>query len=368
MSSRKRSSTILASTRGNRGTPSINSLVEKKGHKSIMKKPSVREVAQRAGVGTSTVSRTLNNHPSVSEEARARVFQAIEELGYTPNLTARSFRTGQTHAASVLLPMTGPEFYTRLLESIQAVLEREELDTALFPVVGGIKLKRYRDANALPYHADGLIIASLDPQRVYGGHRPPFNKPIVLVDTHHPDYHSVYFDNFAAGRMAAEYALKLNGPIVLVDVQDVPGEFESPVFQERREGILQELHRHGITPQQHVKVPISIEDGRRAAQRLRDGGFDNAVTILATCDDLALGIIRQLADNGARIGPEVKVVGFDDQSLAEANDLTTIRQPIEEMGATAAEVLVRALKGQLEQIQQIKFPPELIKRGSTEAR
>lgn len=330
-----------------------------------MKRPSVREVARRAGVGTSTVSRTLNNHPSVSDEARERVMQAIEELGYTPNLTARSFRTGQTHAASVLLPMIGPEFYTRLLESIQTVLDGEELDTALFPVVGGIKLKRYRDASALPYHADGLIIASLDPQRIYGGQRPPFNKPIVLVDTHHPDYHSVYFDNLAAGRMAAEQALQLNTPIVLVDVRDTPGEFESPVFQERREGILQELERHGIGPQAHVKFPIAIEGGRRAAQRLWEQGIRDSVTIVATCDDLAIGVMRQFADYGARIGTEVRVIGFDDQSVAAANDLTTIRQPIEEMGEIAAKVLVRALNGELEQIQQIKFPPKLIRRGSS---
>lgn len=327
-----------------------------------LKKPSVKEVALRAGVGTSTVSRTLNNHPNVSEEARKRVQKAIEELGYTPNLSARSWRTGQTNAVSVLLPMTGPEFYTRLLESIQSVLENDGLDIALFPVVGGIKLRRYRDASALPYHADGLIIASLDPERIYGGQRPPFNKPIVLVDTHHPDYHSVYFDNLSAGRLAATHALKLERPIAFIDVQDQPGDFESPVFQERREGILQELRRHGTTPKRHVKVPISIEDGRRAAQAL---DTREALTVLAACDDLAIGVMRQLADSGISIGRDVAVIGFDNQSSAATNDLTTIRQPIEEMGRAAANILLKALHGELTAIEQIAFPPTLVERGST---
>lgn len=329
------------------------------------KPPSVREVARRAGVGTSTVSRTLNGHPSVSPSARARVLRAIEELGYTPNLAARSFRTGQTNAASVLLPMTGPEFYARLLASIDEVLERAGLDTALFPVVGGIRLRRYRDPSALPYHADGLIIASLDPDRIYGGERPPFHKPIVLVDTHHPDYHSVYFDNLAAGRLAAAHALQLGRPVVFVDVQDEPGEFESPVFAERRRAVLQELRRHGIEPRRHVRLPISIEEGRRAATHVRallDGG---PVTVLASCDDLAVGVVRQLAEAGVAIGRDVGVVGFDDGSLAAANDLTTIRQPVEAMGAAAAEVLLRALAGELAEIQQTSFPPELVQRGST---
>lgn len=336
-----------------------------KGRRQVSKQPSVREVARRAGVGTSTVSRTLNGHPSVSSAARARVLRAIEELGYTPNLAARSFRTGQTNAASVLLPMTGPEFYARLLESIHGVLEREGLDTALFPVVGGIRLKRYRDPGALPYHADGLIIASLDPDRIYGGERPPFNKPIVLVDTHHPDYHSVSFDNLAAGRLAAAHALHLAHPIVFVDVQDDPGAFESPVFHERRQGVLHELRRHGIEPRRHVRLPISIEDGRRAAGHVRALLQEGPATVLASCDDLALGVMRQLADGGTSIGGDVCVIGFDDSSVAARNGLTTIRQPVEAMGARAAEVLVQALAGDLVEIQQISFPPELIEREST---
>jgi LacI family transcriptional regulator len=336
-----------------------------KGRRPAAKQPSVREVALRAGVGTSTVSRTLNDHPNVSPAARERVLRAIEELGYTPNLAARSFRTGQTNAASVLVPMTGPEFYTRLLQSIHEVLEREGLDTALFPVVGGIRLRRYRDPSALPYHADGLIIASLDPERIYGGERPPFNKPIVLVDTHHPDYHSVYFDNLAAGRLAAAHALHLSRPIVFVDVQDDPGEFESPVFGERRQAVLLELRRHGIEPRRHVRLPISIEDGRRASAHVRELLSDGPVTVLASCDDLAVGVMRQLAEGGIAIGRDVSVIGFDDGSLAAKNDLTTIRQPVEAMGAAAAEVLVQALAGELVEIQQISFPPELIERGST---
>ena len=333
--------------------------------RSAVKQPSVREVAMRAGVGTSTVSRALNGHPNVSPRARERVLRAIEELGYTPNLAARSFRTGQTNAASVLIPMTGPEFYTRLLESIHAVLEREGYDTALFPVVGGIRLKRYGDAGALPYHADGLIIASLDPDRIYGGERPPFNKPIVLVDTHHPEYHSVWFDNHAAGRMAAAHALQLGRPVVFVDVLDDPGAFESPVFHERRQAVLQELGRHGIEPRRHVRVPISIEDGRHAAANVRDQLSNGPVTVLASCDDLALGVMRQLAENGIVIGRDVSVIGFDDGSAAAANDLTTIRQPVEAMGAAAAEVLVQALAGALDEIRRVSFPPELIERGST---
>lgn len=329
-----------------------------------MRKPSVRDVAKRAGVGTSTVSRTLNNHPSVSAHARERVLSAIKELRYTPNISARSLRTGQTHAASVLLPMTGPEFYSRLLESLQATLGREGLDIALFPIVGGIRLRRYRDPAALPYHADGLIIASLDPERLYTGERPPFDKPIVLVDTHHPEYHSVYFDNLEAGRLAARHALEQATPIVLFDVEEQRGVFESPVFKDRRQGVLQELGRHGVMPREHLRLAISIESGREAAQRLapdRHAGL----TVIAACDELALGALRHFEESGARIGKEVRVIGFDDHSFAAPSGLSTIAQPVEEMGLKAAKLLLAAMSGQLEHVQQIAFSPRLRVRASS---
>lgn len=329
-----------------------------------IRKPSVRDVARRAGVGTSTVSRTLNDHPSVSSGARQRVLEAIRELGYTPNMSARSLRTGQTHAVSVLLPMTGPEFYQRLLESMQATLGSEGLDTALFPIVGGIRLRRYRDSSALPYHADGLIIASLDPDRLYDGEHPPFDKPIVLVDTHHANYHSVYFDNLEAGRVAARHALELGAPITLFDVEEQSGVFESPVFEERRRGILQELARHGVAPSEHLYLPISMESGREAAHRLRLQGSDG-LTVLAGCDELALGALRQFRESGARIGVEANVIGFDDHSSAAESGLTTVAQPIEEMGARGAQVLLEAMDGRLDSFQQIAFPPRLVVRSSS---
>lgn len=328
------------------------------------KKPSVRDVARRAGVGTSTVSRTLNDHPSVSAKARQSVLNAIRELGYTPNVSARSLRTGQAHAASVLLPMIGPQFYERLLESIQLPLAREDLDTALFPIVGGIRLRRYRDPGALPYYADGLIIASLDPERLFEGARPPFDKPIVLVDTHHPSYHSVYFDNLEAGRLAARHALELGEPIALLDVEEQSGVFESPVFGERRKGVLQELGRNGVAPRQHLRLPISIESGREGGQLL-SWPEGEELTVIASCDELALGALRQFEEGGYAVGKQVRVIGFDDHLSAAERGLTTVAQPVEEMGERAGELLLAAMAGVLDSIQQVSFPPRLVVRSST---
>lgn len=232
-----------------------------------MTKPSLQDVARTAGVGTSTVSRVLNNHPNISERARQNVLAAVEALGYTPDLNARSFRLGQTHAVSVLLPVTGTPFYERLMTAIYVRLAEVDLDIAMFPLLGAQRIRRFRDPGALVYRSDALLIASQNPDQLYGG-RPPFSKPVVLVDAHHPAYHSVYFDNLAAGRLAAEIALSRGLPIVLVDHVFAPGDLGSPVFVDRRAGVMQALARHGVTPILTLHTSIKPQAMREATEQL----------------------------------------------------------------------------------------------------
>lgn len=329
-----------------------------------MRRPTIQDVAKLAGVGTTTVSRVLNDHASASPRARERVLSAVQALAYVPNPAARRFRTGQTHAVSVLLPLMGTEFYTRLFASVQETLGPAELDMALFPVLEGIVLKRYRDPDALPYHADGMLIVSLEPGRLYGGERPPFAKPVVLLDAHHPKYHSVFFDNLAAGRLAAEHALASGLPITLVDVAEVPGAFASQAHRERKGGVLQTLERQGIALAALLKTPFSVEGGRQAAAQLLAAGSLEEAFIIATTDDVAVGIAKHLADRGWRVGEGVKVLGFDDSSLALEAGLTTVHQPIEAMGRAAAEVLLGALAGELSVVEQRRFAPHLVVRES----
>ena len=329
-----------------------------------MSQPKVQDVAKLAGVGTSTVSRVLNNHPNISDEARSRVLGAISQLGYTPNLNARSLRSGQTSAVSVLLPMTGTAFYNELLEGVQEVLDGADLDTALFPVVGGIKIKRYQRPSSLLYRADALLIASLDPDRIYEGRPVPFAKPVVLVDAHHPRYHSVFFDNLAAGRLAANHALRATLPIALIDADDVPGVFESPVLRDRRDAILRTLAQHGVAPFHTVAAPISLEGGRQAAQRLLQLGLEEASFVIALCDELALGAMRQFSEGGWQAGNKLKILGFDGSAAAREAQLTTVEQPVRQMGRQAADLLLEALQQGLPSIQARRFEPTLLKLRS----
>ncbi|WP_161880595.1 LacI family DNA-binding transcriptional regulator [Deinococcus alpinitundrae] len=338
-----------------------------------MAKPSVLDVARTAGVGASTVSRVLNNHPNISNGARARVLAAVEALGYTPDLNARSLRSGQTQAVSVLLPMTGTAFYDTLLGAVHHRLEAHDYDMALFPLLGAQRIRRFRDPSALLYRADALLIASQDPQQLYAG-RPPFNKPVVLVDAHHPHYHSVFFDNLAAGRLAAEVALACRLPLVLLDVDDVPGELPSPVFVERRTGILEVLNRQGIAPVRTLYTRASLEGGRAAAQLLltqpfpvqpRQDDLPTPLFVLALSDEMALGAQRQLGEGGWQMGRDYLLLGFDGNEQAAQAGLSSVAQPVAQMGEAAAEAILAALGGQLGTLIQQSFAPRFVEGAST---
>ena len=352
-----------------------------------MVKPSVLDVARTAGVGASTVSRVLNNQPNISARARAKVLAAVEALGYTPDLNARSLRSGQTQAVSVLLPMTGTAFYDTLLGAVHRRLEAHDYDMALFPLLGAQRIRRFREPSALLYRADALLIASQDPEQLYAG-RLPFNKPVVLVDAHHPHYHSVFFDNLAAGRLAAEVALARRLPVVLLDVDDVPGELPSPVFVERRAGILEVLGRQGVAPARTLHARASLEGGRAAAQLLltqlphfteqqRLGGPEQArghgavippVFVLAMSDEMALGAQRQLGEGGWQMGRDYLLLGFDGNEQAARAGLSSVAQPVAQMGEAAAEAILAALGGQLSTLIQQSFAPSFVEGASTNRR
>ncbi|AZI44581.1 LacI family transcriptional regulator (plasmid) [Deinococcus psychrotolerans] len=331
-----------------------------------MTKPSVLDVARSAGVGASTVSRVLNNHPHISESAKARVLAAVEELGYTPNLSARSLRSGQTGAISVLLPMTGTAFYETLLSAVQAGLEAHDYDLALFPLLGERRFRRFRESGALLYHADALLIVSQSPDQLYAG-RPPFNKPVVLLDAHHPHHHSISFDNPAAGRMAAELALSCGLPMVLLDVAEGPGDWPSPAFLERRGGVLETLSRRGVTPIQTLHAHTSPNYGREAAQQLIASGIRPPFFLLALSDDLALGASRQLLEAGWQAGRDYLLLGFDGSLEAAQAGMSSVAQPVSQMGGAAAETLLAALGGGLSTLTQRVFAPSLQERASTAA-
>ncbi|GGM96511.1 transcriptional regulator [Thermus composti] len=331
------------------------------------KKPTIHEVAARAGVGLGTVSRVLNNHPAVRPETRVRVLRAIEELGYTPNPHARRIAGGRSYTVSVLLPFVATEFYRRLIEGVEGVLLEKRYDLALFPILSQARLKRYLESTTLAYLTDGLILASYDLTEHFEGGRLPTDRPVVLVDAKSPRYDSVYLDNHLGGRLAGEYLARFPGAIFAIKVEEEPDKaFRHTVFSERMAGFLEALAAQGRPfPKEHLFVTRLSPEGGRLALRYFLEKASPPLNVFAGADQVALGVLEEAERLGLTPGKEVRVLGFDGHPFAEEVGLSTIAQPVEAMGARAAQLLLERMEGYKGPPREVRFEPLLIERAST---
>lgn len=331
------------------------------------KKPTIHEVAARAGVGLGTVSRVLNNHPAVRPETRARVLRAMEELGYTPNPHARRIAGGRSYTVSVLLPFVATEFYRRLIEGIEGVLLEKRYDLALFPILSQARLRRYLESTTLAYLTDGLILASYDLTEHFEEGRLPTDRPVVLVDARNPRYDSVYLDNLLGGRMAGAYLARFPGAIFAVKVEEEPDRaFRHTVFAERMQGFQEALRAAGRPfPQEHLYTTRLSQEGGRLALRYFLEKTSPPLNVFAGADQVALGVLEEAERLGLTLGKDVRILGFDGHPFTEEVGLSTIAQPVEAMGARAAQLLLERMQGYAGPPREVRFEPTLIERAST---
>ena len=330
-------------------------------------KLTIQEVADKAGVGVGTVSRVLNNHKSVRPETRQRVSHAMHELGFIPNPHARRVAGGKSYTVSITLQVVGTEFYIRLLSGLEKTLETHRYDSALFPLIGRERLERYLNSSTLAYQSDGIIMASHNLGDLYPDGRLPTRQPVVIVDGSSVHYDSVYVDNELGGELAARALAGFAGDIYAISVHQALDEvFKNTVFQERLRGFRRALEaaNRPLLEANLQTITFDLNNARTAAQHILDHAT-LPINIFAAADMVALAVLDEAKQRNLEIGKDVRVIGFDDHPWAKDRGLTTLHQPVEAMGATAAELLIERLSGFEGAPRQVRFEPRLIERSST---
>ncbi len=330
-----------------------------------MPSTTISDVARAAQVGVGTVSRVLNNHPAVHPDTRSRVLAVIEALGYQPNPHARRIAGGRSYTVSIMLPMVEAEFYTRLLTAMEETLSAQRYDSALFPLLGRARLERYLSSNRLAYQADGVIMVTYDLASLFEGGRLPTECPVVLVDGYSDRYDCAYVDNYLGGLLAGRAAAKYPGELYVLSLEDDPeGLFVNRIFQDRMRGLGDGLAEAGKRITANYLCALHYRGGQQAAERLfREAG--RPCTVFAAADLLAVPVLEEAERQGWRVGRDIRVIGFDDQPWASAQGLTTVHQPVELLGQTAAQLLLERLDGLVGPARSVRFEPELVERRST---
>ncbi|MGN8025247.1 LacI family DNA-binding transcriptional regulator [Microbacterium sp. 22242] len=296
-------------------------------------------VAARAGVSGQTVSRVVNDSPRVDPETRARVEAAMAELGYRPHRAARALRTGRSRTIGVVAQTLATVGNSALLQAIAEAAESRGY--ALAVVTLGVQGRIGEAFDRLHEQGvDGAIV--LNEASALARDADPAGLALVVVDAPADARFAVIGTDHAAGARAATAHLLDRGAQTVHHLAGPAGSFAAA---ERERGWREELAARGATPPEPRRGDWSAASGHRLGEELAADPSVEAVFVAN--DQMALGLLRALADAGRRIPEDVAVLGFDD--IADAAEfrppLTTVRQDFAALGDQAVRLVVDRAEG-----------------------
>jgi LacI family transcriptional regulator len=329
------------------------------------RKITILDVAAASGVSYGTVSRVINNDVHVKAETRLRVLQAMEELGYTVNRQARSLAGGRSNIIGVRVPSIGTGYIGEIMRGIDAELNKCGYDLMLFTTNRVEANEAEYVVNIANSMVDGLLLITPRPPADYLGTLMGHNFPFVLIDTHDndQDYPAVGSTNWQGAYQATDFLFAKGH----TRIGFIAGRMDLDASVERLEGYKAALRMHHIPFNPDLVFPGMYDqvDGYTGAQQLFELS-QPPTAIFASNDVMAMGVMDAVRACGLRIPEDISVIGFDDipQAALVRPALTTVRQPLEQMGRVATQSLLDMLKDRSKKITRIELPTQLVIRDS----
>jgi LacI family transcriptional regulator len=303
----------------------------------------IGDVARRAGVSVGSVSRVINEHPTVTPATRERVKLAIRELGYVPNAIAGSLRSRRSKTIGLIIPDVTNPFFSELALHVERSAAAAGYNLILGNSDNSVDQETYYLHALAVRRVDGIILVPANES----SRSIEFAIPIVCVDREADRLPFVASDNRAGAKSAIEYLQRLGHHLIGC----IAGPKELPNARERRAGYedlaLPILRAAGVDPAAYiVSTEFSYDSGYAATRRLMDVA-PRPTAIFASSDQQAIGGLRAAADLGLAVPGDLSIVGFDDIPLANLvmPRLTTVGQPVAEIGVLAMQLLLDLFSG-----------------------
>jgi LacI family transcriptional regulator len=312
---------------------------------SASRAATIVDVAARAGVGTATVSRVLNDG-QVSASARDKVLAAIGELDYRPSASARALVSGTTGSLGMVIPFFINPSAVERMRGVLAGLNATGFELVLCNVADPAEREEYLGRRAPLDRTDGMLIISLSPRDEEADAFARAGVPVVLVDAYHPRLPSLVTDDVQGGMLATRHLLELGHERIAFvgDTTDV--RFGFVASRRRLLGYRRALQEAGVPV--HRALQREGPHGRLSAHRLTRELLSlrqPPTAIFAASDIQALGVLEAAGVEGFAVPDDLSVVGFDDLEVAPYVGLTTVRQPLQESGRRGIERLAVAVRG-----------------------
>ncbi len=324
----------------------------------------IKDVAKKANVSTATVSRILNELPGYSNDTKEKVLKVIKELGYQPNAIARGLVNKKTKTLGVLFPNVSSMFASEILNGIEDTANESDHSVIVCNTdSNGVRTMKYLQV-LNEKRIDGLIFTSEVLKEEYYKAMVEMNIPIVLISTASYKYHLPYVkvDDKHAAYTATEYLIK-NGHQNIAMISGNKNDLIAGV--PRVEGYKQALNDYGLTVKENrifYGVDFGYKTGKMCMEQLLKE-TPTSTAIFAASDEIAIGAMSIAYKNNIKVPDDLSIIGYDNLKVAEMSipPLTTVGQPLYEMGQIAANMLFKMINsGQT--VESRIIPHQIIER------
>lgn len=316
----------------------------------------IDEIAKKAKVSRSTVSRVINNYPTVKENTRLAVQKVIEELNYIPSAAARTLASKKTNVIGVLIYNITQPFWSGIFAGIEQYISKTEYGLFLVNSKNHLDVWDYKNdyrknlRNLVQRGVDGIIVALANDLKSEDlDFLETSDIPFVVIQNHlnNERVTGINVDNIAGAREATEYLIRLGHR----NIVHMAGPLDSGISRDRVEGFMNAMQDAGLslTGDSIVNCGFLFNDGYWCMKRLM-AKEDAPTAVLCANDITAFGAYLAVQEEDGRTPEDISIIGFDRLSkLMDVSgllpDLTTMEQPVGEIGAAAAQLLLQKLEG-----------------------
>ena len=326
----------------------------------------IRDVAEAAGVSTATVSRALRGLPNVDERTRRRVQQIAGDLDYVISPSASRLASGRTGSVAVITPYIARWFFSTVLSGVEDVLQESDMDLLLISI-GDHKNKVNRSpvVPRLRRRVDAILMIAVPPDEPQLREIVDLALPTATIGLKVPGVPSVTIDDVAAARLATQHLINLGHRRIGI-IEGSAADNASTVQLDRKMGFNKAMAEAGIPvdPESESLGYFTVEGGEAAMTTLLTQP-NPPTAVFAFSDEMAFGALRAMRAHGLRPGVDVSIVGVDGHDMSEHLDLSTVVQPVSDLGRIATHsLLAQLVDGQLH-AEPVQVATQLVVRGST---
>ena len=329
--------------------------------------PTLKDVAEEAGVTPATVSMVINNKPNISKQTKEKVWEVIKRLGYHPNFIARGLATNKTNTIAVVIPDLSSLFALEVLRGIRNKISDESLpiyNIILFDMVSYYKSKNLKEVFRRivgERRADGLIIVGHTDEDALTILEEN-NIPFILVSVNNPKYDCIYSNDRLGAYIGVEYLLSKG-------YKDIAIVYNRLVY-DRLMGYMEVLKNNNLEIKDENLIESKSMDvyaGYEIGEKLVNEGFSFDALFVASNDLTAIGIMKILLKNNIKIPEQLAIMGYDDIPASEliVPSLSTIKQPLQGLGKEALVSIIDKIEGDNKEKISLILKPTLIERETT---